>query len=87
MDALKLELRAVDEVHPLISELVTCINKCQLPPEYEGRNKLNNWLKELNQKRAVDTISEEDARQLVFDLESSYSGFHAHLQKKGSSSK
>lgn len=80
MDALKLDQRAVDEVHPLISELMSSVTRVpNVPADYEGIGKMDFWLKKLNAMRAADTISEEDARQLMFDLESAYSAFHKLL--------
>lgn len=37
------------------------------------------WLKKMGDMRASDELSEEDARQLIFDLEKSYGGFHSFL--------
>ena len=82
MDALKLEQRAVDEVQPLITDLMNALTKIRgLPADFEGLRKLRLWLEILNNKRAVDNIDENDARQLIFDLDSSYSAFLAHLSK------
>lgn len=36
----------------------------------------------LNGMRAMDSITEEQARQLLFDLDQGYSGFHNWLKKK-----
>ena len=82
MDALKLDLRSVDEVHPLITELMSCMTKVpKLPADFEGLIKIEIWLKKLNQLRAADAIDDGDARQLMFDLDSSYSAFHKYLRK------
>jgi hypothetical protein len=83
MDAIKLELHLhyrngldVDDIQPLISDLYGSLNKVKgLPPDLEGKAKLENWLKMLNAMRASDTIDEEQARQLLFDLDESYSSF------------
>jgi ESCRT-I complex subunit VPS28 len=61
---------------------MTSLNKCQLPPDFDGNTKMITWIKKLNQMRAADTIDETDARQLIFDLESAYGEFHAYLQNK-----
>jgi ESCRT-I complex subunit VPS28 len=80
MDALKLDQRAVDAVQPLISDLMASLTKVQgLSPDFEGLVKLRLWLQKLNQMRAIEEISEEEARQLIFDLEGSYSAFHRFL--------
>lgn len=82
MDALKLEQRAVDEIQPLIADLMNALNKINgLPADFEGLKKLRVWLEELNKRRAVESLEEDDARQLIFDLDSSYALFLAHLKK------
>ncbi len=81
MDALKLGQRAVDEVQPLVAEVMTSLMRvANLPSNFEGAVKLKLWLKKLNEMRAVDEIEEDESRQLLFDVESSYSAFHKHLQ-------
>lgn len=80
MDALRLNQRAVDEVHPLVSDLMSALNKVHgLPADFEGIVKIRGWLKKLNEMRASDEIDEDSVRQLLFDLDSSYSAFHKHL--------
>ncbi|CAJ0755229.1 10316_t:CDS:2 [Entrophospora sp. SA101] len=67
MDVLKLRIRAVDEIHPLLSNLMQSLNKMtSLPPEFEGKAKIRNWLITLNGMKAntlydnsLDLIDEE----------------------------
>jgi ESCRT-I complex subunit VPS28 len=88
MDALKLEQRAVDAVQPLLSDLMSALTRVHgLSPDFEGLVKLRLWLSKLNQMRAVEEINEEEARQLVFDLEGSYSAFHRYLTTSANSRK
>lgn len=83
MDAIKLEQRAVDELHPLISDLMTALNRVPaLPLDFITSTKLKDWLVTLNSMRAVEELSEEQARELAFVLDSSYSAFHRFLQDK-----
>jgi ESCRT-I complex subunit VPS28 len=44
-----------------------------------GIVKMRLWLRKLNDMRAADEIGEDESRQLLYDLESSYSAFHKHL--------
>ena len=82
MDAIKLELRDVDEIQPLISDLFGSLNKVKgLPPDFDGKDRVENWLKTLNAMRASDVIDEEQARQLMFELDNSYSSFLRTLKK------
>jgi ESCRT-I complex subunit VPS28 len=82
MDALKLEQRAIDEIQPLISDLMNALTKIRgLPADFEGLVKIQFWLQDLNKRRAMDNIDEDNARQLIFDLDSSYGAFMSHLKK------
>jgi ESCRT-I complex subunit VPS28 len=83
MDAVKLEQRAVDELQPLLSDLLNAL--VQLPDTPNGfspNNKVKKWLERLNAMRAVDMIGEDDARQLYLDLDSAYSDFSRYLRAK-----
>jgi ESCRT-I complex subunit VPS28 len=83
MDALKLGQRAVDEVQPLVSDTASSLVKVSnLPADFEGLEKLRLWLKKLNTMRAHEEIEEDEARQLLFDIEASYGAFCNHLQGK-----
>jgi len=78
MDALKLEQRAVDEVQPLVADLVTSLGRVSASGQ-QGK-KLADWLLQLNAMRAAEEISEDQARQLSFDLDAAYSEFHRSLR-------
>jgi ESCRT-I complex subunit VPS28 len=82
MDSLKLNLVAVDQIHPLLSDLMQSLNKVPLMPDYEGKGKVREWLISLNQMKATDELNGDQVRQLLFDLESSYTGFHRCLSTK-----
>lgn len=102
MDALKLKLRAKDQLHPLLSELMTGYTRFKASNEWEGRPKILHWLVleptipritpttgqaallmllrpyvcrliALNQMRASEEVTEEQSRQMLFDLEHAYS--------------
>jgi ESCRT-I complex subunit VPS28 len=76
MDAIRLEQRAVDDIKPLIIALCSALGKVpSLPAHFEGSVKMTLWLQKLNQMRAVDEITEDDARQLLMELDSSYAAF------------
>lgn len=82
MDSLKLNMTAVDQIHPLLSDLIQSINNVsQLPSDYAGKLKIRDWLITLNKMKASETIDEEQTRQLLFDLESAHTEFHRGLSK------
>eukprot|EP01135_Chromosphaera_perkinsii_P000472 Nk52_evm26s96 gene=Nk52_evmTU26s96 len=81
MDSLKLNMVAVDEIHPLLNDLMESMNNVSsLSPEFEGKVKVKSWLYQLNQMKASDELSEEQVRQILFDLESAHSAFYRSLQ-------
>ncbi|KAM0745629.1 vacuolar protein sorting-associated protein 28 [Meredithblackwellia eburnea MCA 4105] len=79
MDALKLKLRAKDQLHPLLTELMSGYTRFRASGEWEGRPRLVNWLITLNQMRASEEITEEQSRQMMFDAENAYSEFFRSL--------
>lgn len=83
MDALKINMTSVDSVHPLLSDLVQSLNKLAfLPRDFDGREKTKQWLAQLNQMRASEQLTDEQTRQLLFDLESGYNAVIACLRSR-----
>jgi ESCRT-I complex subunit VPS28 len=84
MDALKLDQKAVDEIQPLIADLMGSLNRIHgISPDFDAKVKIKSWLQKLNQLRAMDEICEDESRQLLFDLESSYGAFMEYLSTSG----
>ena len=50
-----------------------------LPQDYEGKIKIKEWIGRLFKMGATDELTEQQARQLHFDLESSCNSFMAAL--------
>ncbi|KAG9091880.1 Vacuolar protein-sorting-associated protein 28 [Ceratobasidium sp. 370] len=63
MDALNLRLRAKDQLHPRLQELMTGYAKFKDSARWEGRGKIVSWLITLNAMKASDEITEDQARQ------------------------
>lgn len=83
MDAVKLEQRAVDELQPLLSDLMDALTRLpEVPNDFEPNRKVKKWLQKLNALRAADEIEEDDARQLYHDLDSAYAEFTRYLKRK-----
>ena len=81
MDAVKLDQRAVDELQPLISDLMNALVQLpDTPNDFGPNHRVNKWLVKLNAMRAADTIDEDDGRQLYLDLDSAYSEFTRFLR-------
>lgn len=80
MDKLKLEIKAMDEIHPDMRELMDTMNRLSLlPADFEGKVKINTWLQTLAGMQASDELTDTQVRQLVYDLDSSYQAFNRLL--------
>ncbi|XP_071275224.1 vacuolar protein sorting-associated protein 28 homolog isoform X1 [Agelaius tricolor] len=80
MDKLRLEIRAMDEIQPDLRELMeTMTRMSSLPPDFEGRQKVNLWLQTLSAMSASDELDDSQVRQMLFDLESAYNAFNRFL--------
>lgn len=82
MDNVKLERLDVDELQPLLSELLNAL--VQLPDtpndNWAPNQKVKEWLAKLNSMRAYERIDEDDGRQLYHDLDSAYLEFTQYLK-------
>ncbi|XP_023803490.1 vacuolar protein sorting-associated protein 28 homolog [Cyanistes caeruleus] len=80
MDKLRLEIRAMDEIQPDLRELMeTMTRMSSLPPDFEGRQKVNQWLQTLSAMSASDELDDSQVRQMLFDLEAAYNAFNRFL--------
>jgi ESCRT-I complex subunit VPS28 len=79
LDALKLGLLAKDQLHPLLSDVIQSVNKVT-DRDFDGRGKIVQWLIALNQMKATEELSEDQARELELDMNSAYQGFKATLK-------
>ena len=80
MDRLRLEIKAMDELYPDVKDLYEIMSKMSsLPRDFEGRIKVKKWLDNLNAMSASDELSEDQVRQMLFDLESAYNDFNRFL--------
>lgn len=67
-----------DSLHPLLSEVIQSVNKVT-DRDFEDRGKIIQWLITLNQMRATEELTEEQAREASFEIEGAYAGFKATL--------
>lgn len=92
MDSIKLNMLAADQLHPLLGELLQSLNRIKLlknsskdhlasTTNNAWKDKLKDWLIRLNKMNAQDVLNKEDARQLMFDLESAHSSFYNCLSQ------
>lgn len=81
LDAVNMNQRAVDQIHPLIQDLVRVLNKVEGLIRGFNREPLQKWLIELNAMRAVDELNDNQIRQLTFDLDNAYNDFMRRLKE------
>ncbi|KTW28800.1 hypothetical protein T552_01430 [Pneumocystis carinii B80] len=78
MDALRLKYTAKDQLHPLLSELMVSLNAVT-HEMFEGRGTIVHWLILLNNMSASEEITEQQSRQMLFDVEGVYNEFYKSL--------
>lgn len=79
MDALKLNYRAKDQLHPLMAELLLSINRVT-NQDFENRSKLIEWIVKINKMKADETLNDHEARELLFELDQAYKSFYTLLE-------
>ena len=80
-DALSMSMNDVDELQPLLRNLMDSLVKLSLPKECEAVFLVRKWLGTLNKMRAAEAISDEQNREMVFDLDKGYFKFIEALKK------
>uniref|UniRef100_A0A914ELV2 Vacuolar protein sorting-associated protein 28 homolog n=1 Tax=Acrobeloides nanus TaxID=290746 RepID=A0A914ELV2_9BILA len=81
LDQLKLNIRAVDELFPNLNELYVSMSAMSsLPADFDAKIKVKNWRDKLNGMSASEEISDEMARQMVFEMETAYNSFTRFLR-------
>ncbi|KAK9828516.1 hypothetical protein WJX72_000513 [[Myrmecia] bisecta] len=82
MDSIKLGMTAVDQLYPVLNDLMQTLNKVsQLPPDLSGKVRVKGWITKVHTMAASQELTEADARQLLFDLESAYNEFMTTIQQ------
>lgn len=74
LDALRLNMLTKSALHPILSDVIQSVNKVS-NEDFENRGKIIQWLITLNQMKAGEELSEEQARECAFDIEGAYGGF------------
>ncbi|KAG0180260.1 hypothetical protein DFQ29_000994 [Apophysomyces sp. BC1021] len=80
MDTLQLRRFAVDDLYPILADLIKALNKMpSLSADFGGKVKVREWLITLHGMEASDEITEKQSRQMMFDMEQSHSEFYRLL--------
>lgn len=85
MDAIKLNFKTKDQLHPILSELLT--NLTNFFKNYKINNdfqilkqNLIDWLIKLNKMKLNEELNDEELKTFLFDLECGYNGFYKILK-------
>lgn len=78
-DAIKMNMLSKDTLHPILVETIQAVNKVT-DRDFENKGKIVQWLITLNQMRAAEELTPEQARELQFDMNSAYDSFKAVLE-------
>lgn len=68
-----------DTLHPILVDTIQAVNRVT-DRDFENKGKIVQWLITLNQMRAAEDLSPEQARQLQFDLNTAYDSFKSVLE-------
>jgi ESCRT-I complex subunit VPS28 len=79
LDAIKLGLLSKDQLHPLLTDVIQSVNRVT-DKDFENRGKIVQWLITLNQMKATEELSEQQAREVELDIQQAYSGFKSVLR-------
>ena len=82
IDRIRLEIRAVDELYQELKELHETLSRMSnMPSDHISRVKVKDWLDKLTSMRASDELTDEQARQMQFDLETALADFQRFLDE------
>ncbi|ULU14369.1 hypothetical protein L3Y34_016705 [Caenorhabditis briggsae] len=83
LDSLRLNTRAVDDLYPVLDDLYNAINSTsRVPIDANVTTKVKKWHDRLSSMAATDEISDDEARQMIFDIEGAYQSFQKALNEQ-----
>ena len=73
IDILEIDIKEVDQIYPAINEIQNALSQYpNLPKNNDCLQKIQKWVNILKNKNASDQLSDEEIRQLKFDLDGAY---------------
>ncbi|CAK7895140.1 vacuolar protein sorting-associated protein 28 [[Candida] anglica] len=88
MDALKLNYKTKEQLHPILSSLVVSLNDLVMTGgdstttslDFVGKSKLVSWLIKLNGLGVDESLTSEESDNFLNDLDTAYKGFYTTLE-------
>ncbi|KAF1814082.1 vacuolar sorting-associated protein [Eremomyces bilateralis CBS 781.70] len=81
LDAIKVGMVEKDLLHPLLVDIIQAVNEVS-DKDFDNKGKIVEWLITLNQMRAAEKLTEDQAREFSFDMNQAYNGFKTTLTRK-----
>lgn len=78
-DAIRLGYKSKDILHPYLVDIIQAVNKVT-DKDFQGKEKIVQWLITLNQMRPAQELDQEQTRELEFDMDRAYHAFKSILQ-------
>ncbi|OQR71486.1 vacuolar sorting protein VPS28-like [Tropilaelaps mercedesae] len=76
IDKLRLNMHSMDELQPDLKELHGTMSRLSiLSADFEGKVIVEKWLDTMATMAASDELSEQQVRQMIFDLETAHTAF------------
>ena len=76
LDTLKLDMRAKDQVAPALGDLLVALHKVtRVPKDFAGTAIARKWMMKLDTMRASESFSEDEVRELLYEVENAYGEF------------
>lgn len=77
LDAIRLDLVAVDTLQPHVEDICDKLSRFSgLPPDSDIKAKVQKWLRTLNAMKASEQLDAEQCRQMAFDISSAHEAFY-----------
>lgn len=81
LDTLRLQVREADQLNFPANALLNALNKGDyLAPNLPGREKIVAWVGKIENMRAAEKLTEEEARQMISDVDRAYAYFESCLK-------
>ncbi|XP_003745774.1 vacuolar protein sorting-associated protein 28 homolog [Galendromus occidentalis] len=80
LDKLSMDIRCMADLQPDLKEIKEIMGRLTcLPNDFEGKVIVQKWLDAMSEMAASDNFSEQQARQMKFDLETAHNAFSRAL--------
>jgi ESCRT-I complex subunit VPS28 len=80
LDIVSMGIASVDQLTPYVRDILTALNNYpNLPATFSGTQTIRKQIDILAQKQATDDLSENELRQLKFDIENVMNQFNELL--------